>query len=337
MKLTIEQIRAAACGAVYITEEEAGVLLHRFTKEQERIYSETSFREKSYSTPCVQLVFRTDSEYLILDTDVKPGSGRRYFGFDIEADGVLLGSLDNYSDLELPEDYTVVKGPLGQFCKRFALGEGEKTVRIHFPFSAAPYLREISLADGSSFVPVKREKKILMFGDSITHGYDALNPSRSYASRLADMLGMEAFNKGIGGERFFPPLAGAVEEFVPDIITVAYGTNDWSGCTAEEFIRNCTAFYNTLSKNYPDTPIYAVTPIWRADCEQPRKAGTFFKADEWITAITAPLPNVRLIHGFELVPHDRKLFADLRLHPTDEGFRYYAENLYRAIRAYGDI
>ena len=39
-----------------------------------------------------------------------------------------------------------------------------------------------------------------------------------------------------------------------------------------------------------------------------------------------------MISGFDFVPKDEKYYADLRLHPNDEGFEYYAENLYKEIK-----
>ena len=38
-------------------------------------------------------------------------------------------------------------------------------------------------------------------------------------------------------------------------------------------------------------------------------------------------PNATVIRGYDLVPHDPALFADLRLLPNDIGFDCYYENL----------
>ena len=46
------------------------------------------------------------------------------------------------------------------------------------------------------------------------------------------------------------------------------------------------------------------------------------------------LDNVICIDGFELVPHDEKCFGDLYLHPNEDGFKYYFENLYKIIKEY---
>ena len=54
----------------------------------------------------------------------------------------------------------------------------------------------------------------------------------------------EEYNKAIGGDVFFPSLAATREDFEPDYITVAYGTNDWSKCPREALEENCKNFYN---------------------------------------------------------------------------------------------
>ena len=44
------------------------------------------------------------------------------------------------------------------------------------------------------------------------------------------------------------------------------------------------------------------------------------------------IENISVISGFDFVPMDEKYYADLKLHPNDEGFEYYAENLYKEIK-----
>ena len=330
MKLSTDQIRSISMGAVRVEETENGVRLLRFTREQEELYKATSadFYKKSFATAGIRLAFETDSPSLFLKVNVTPGSSRKYFSFDVSVNGEIIGCIDNFSDVSLPQAYTTVELPLGLFSKQFALGEGRKEVCIYFPWSMAVELQELSLAEPAAIVPVKRSKKLLAFGDSITQGYDALRSSNRYVSRLADLLQAEEFNKGIGAERFFPPLAQLREDAEPDYITVAYGTNDWSGIDEASFKENCDAFYGALSRNYPNAKIFAITPIWRKDYRISKKFGLFEQVEADIREITAKYPNICVIRGFEFVPQDENLFADLRLHPNDRGFLHYADNLY---------
>ena len=272
MKLTLNQIREITKGAVRIEEENGEIRFYRFTKEQEELYKVTNedFYIKTFATAGVKLCFKTDTKSLYLKVNTQKASSRRYFSFDIYADGRYVDWLDNFSDIELPVNYTTVELPLGSFSKTVQFEDGIKTVCIYFPWSVAAAIEEISVDDGCLIEPISIPKRILVYGDSITHGYDALHPYNRYASRFAEALGAEEVNKAIGGEMFFPELAKLKDDFVPDYITVAYGTNDWNKIDEETFKNNCRDFYTTLSKNYPDSQIFAITPIWRKDLNEER-------------------------------------------------------------------
>lgn len=222
--------------------------------------------------------------------------------------------------------------PFGVFSKNVYLGEGDKTVCVHLPWSVKVLFEEVSLDDNSFIEAIKPEKKLLVFGDSITQGYDALRPSNRYATKIADLLCAEEYNKAIGGEKFFPELALTKESFKPDYIFVAYGSNDWFHNDLETFKVNCKGFFENLVKTYPDTKIIAVTPIWRKDMDEEKPFGDFKSVDPLIRDAVKDIENISVISGFDFVPKDEKYFADLRLHPNDEGFVYHAENLAKEIK-----
>ncbi len=336
MKLTFDQIKAITAGAAYFQEENGLLAPKRFTPEQEELYQNTSksFYMRAQGAAGIRLWFKTDSSRLFLKFTTEPGSSRKYFSVDVFANGKRVDCIDNYAGTELPQDYTKIDVPLGSFEKTVELGDGEKTVCIYLPWSVKLMIEELSLDDGAFLEPFKPKKKLLIFGDSITQGYDALRPSNRYAARLADLMGAEEYNKGIGGEKFFPPLAELKESFTPDYVTVAYGTNDWNSRDEETFQKNCKAFYTALSEHYPTAKIFAITPIWRKDHEKETDLGPFERVEEYIREAVKGLANVTLIPGFDLVPGDEHYFADLRVHPNDEGFAFQTENLYKAIREY---
>ncbi len=316
MKLTIEQLRAAAKGAVCVVEEEDGVHFERFTESERVAYIDNiDYTTKTHATAGVRLEFITDSKTLTLSATMSHGCSRLWFAFEVFANGKKVGELGN-GDTER----------FGKFSERFVLGEGMKRVCVYFPWSAVAVVKEASLDENACFIPVKRDKKLLMFGDSITQGYDARHPSATYASRLADTLGVDAYNKGVGGDLFRPALAAADCGLTPDIITVAYGTNDWACGDRKRFEWDCRVFYETLSRKYPHAKIFAFTPIWRAD-HAADMGWSFTEMCTYIRGVAAALPNVTAVNGWTLVPHDTALYADGYLHPTDEGFGAYFENL----------
>lgn len=338
MKTSFEQIKSITCGAAWLEQAEGGIRFHRFTKEQEAFYQ----KERSQIDPAwyinrcaidagIRLRFRTDSPTLSLAAEFTPYTKTQLFALEIFKDGAPIGTLRNYDPAALPQYYNKVAAPHGRFVQAFDLGAGEKELEIFLPWSADTLLEELSLADGATIIPIKREKKLLLFGDSITQGVCARLPSARYAALLADGLHMEEYNKAIGGERFIPKLATFKEEFTPDLITVAYGTNDFSKVSFEQFEQNCFGFFQNLRQTYPDTPICAITPIWRKHHNRPA-FGEFSVVEQTIRAACAAL-NIYVIRGYDLVPHQEELMADEILHPNDEGFAIYAENLLKEINA----
>ena len=331
-RLTYDEIAQITRGAAYMEEVEGKVSFHRFTKEQEELYFQmrNQFYIAAQYSAGVKLEFQTDSKRLYLKADVWTGSDNRtFFSFDVFANGIYVGSMDNFSEREMEEDYnyTEDKYSTGVFEQEFYLEEGMKTICIHLPYSMETKLCQLSVDDGAKVLPVQRKKKLVAYGDSITHGYDALHPSKRYISKFAEYLEAEEFNKAIGGETFFPELALTKEDFEPDYIVVAYGTNDWSHETRETFVENCRAFYHNISSTYPKARIFAITPIWRKDYLAEKAFGPFQEVIDEMRFATEGLDNVEVIPGFDLVPHDETYYADLRLHPRDEGFVYYFENL----------
>ncbi len=323
MNLTYEQIRSAFVGACRTVKTEKGIQPFRFTEEEQALYattpSELTYHIKTFSSAGIRLEFVTDSESLVFGAFVNAASSNfSHCQFDILINGKLFANID-VSNIE------------NRLRVELALGEGEKTVAIYFPWAASAVLEDLALDDGASFAPCPRKRKMLMYGDSITQGYHCFHPSRSYASRLADALGADAINKGIGGEQFRPALAELADPSLsPDLITVAYGTNDWAvRCTDfEELKQNSQAFLTTLSKAYPRAAITVITPIWREDLERRRSdMPPFVAVDEWLTSVADALPNASVVHGLDLVPHDPSFYHDRYLHPNDDGFAHYCNNL----------
>ena len=121
MKLTKEQLTNIALGTAYITEEEKGVHFHRFTKEQENYYKETNnnFYLKALGTAGVKLSFKTDSKALFIKGTTTEHPSRKYYSLDVEKDGKIIGSINNFEGAELASPYTVSELQTGDFSKSF--------------------------------------------------------------------------------------------------------------------------------------------------------------------------------------------------------------------------
>lgn len=332
MKLNYEQIKSITQGASRIENKNGYISFYRFNKEEEDLYSKTDFFRKTFSTAGIQFEFMTDGDFLSLNFKVSSATTRTYFAVDIFINGKMVNSIKNFDESIKNTDYTQTEFRLGDYNGKINLGDGIKNVKIVFPWSVKTELCEMELENATYFEPVKKDKKIIMYGDSITNGYDALYPSWAYAVQFADFLNAELFNKAIGGEIFFPRLAEIKSEIKPDYITVAYGTNDWRTSEQKDFINRCRDFFKTLSQNYPEIDILAFTPIWRANFEMETEFGDFADVEKIIKNICSEYKNITVITGWELVPHNEKYYADARVHPNDEGFVHYYKNLIKEFK-----
>jgi lysophospholipase L1-like esterase len=334
VKLTYQQICDITQGAAYISEEDGCAIFHRFTKEQEELYRRTNqgFYQKALAPAGVVLQFRTDSSWITLTGETSAASTRTYYSIDVLEDGVPAGHVDNFSQLTLPEDYTKCAYPLGDFAKTIPLKAGVKSVTICMPWSVQVVLKELSLSDGSTIMSDRPQKKLLAFGDSITQGYDALRPMNRYVFQLARSLNAVEYNKAIGGEVFFPALANTREDWTPNLILVAYGTNDWSKLGRDTFLENARMFLRTLRDQYTGAKLFVMQPIWREDRDSQREYGTFDLMRQDLAQICSEL-DLQTVDCYSFVPKDASYFADLRLHPNDKGFASYSRQLISAVKA----
>ena len=323
MKLTHEQIKSITLGAAYIEFIDEKTVFHRFTKEQENFYKEVSdnFYNKTSATSCIHLEFETDSASLFIKTQVKPRSSRNYYSHDIFVDGKFFEALSG----KLDEKEIDIISKSFDFGKRGV----KKNICIHLPWSCSSDIIELAIDDNAYVIPIKRSRKMICFGDSITQGYDATHSSNSYAAKLTTAFDTETRNKGIGGEIFRPELAKLKDHnFEPDIITVAYGTNDWyTEISKDVLVDRINNFLDALVQNYSSAKIFMISPIWRADWKAKHMFGDFLSLKEELLAASNKHPSVTLIDGFDFIPQECELFSDKYLHPNDDGFSYYAKKL----------
>lgn len=331
MKLSFDTIRLLTFGTEYIEEEDGTVIFSRFTREQRTGLSYGL--NNSFSTAGVRIEFETDSRTLKMGVITKQTNehGRSFYSFDICCNNKVVGQLKNFND-ELVYPYKEYH--LGHKHETFILPDGLKRVCIYFPWSVQGIIESIYVDDDALIRPIEKKRNLIMYGDSITQGYDSEFPSLSYASKLADALQANGINKGIGGSCYMPELACEQSAFTPELITVAYGTNDWNTSEKDQFEQRCKKFYQNIEINYPDIPIFAISPVWRADCEEQRKFGSFSQIAEMIKKISQKYSNIIFIDGTNFIPKDKKYFRDSYLHPNDEGFDFYAQSVSNEIKKY---
>ena len=128
--------------------------------------------------------------------------------------------MKNFEEEKMTGFYSWDKYPVGSFEGGADLKKGIKEIRLVLPWSVQCFIKEISISNARYVIPVKKDKVMLSYGDSITHGYDSAHPSNTYPSRLALCLGCETFVKAVGGENFFPALAKIKSSKNPDYVAI---------------------------------------------------------------------------------------------------------------------
>ncbi len=205
-------------------------------------------------------------------------------------------------------------------------------VRIYLPC-----LMTVAVGNLSTNGSIERAPKrgyLLALGDSITQGYVVGSPSASWPARVARACGLDLVNQAIAGHHFdIHTLRGmkALRENPPAAIVVAYGTNDWAHTdTKRELVANMTKYLGRLAERFQETPVYVLSPIWRADEGEPRPHGRTLAWWRDTLRDECQRLGLRYVDGTELVPADTSLYADGRLHPNATGAEHLAEGVLEA-------
>lgn len=324
MILTLEQMREITQGAARVVVEDGWFCLRRFTERQANAYrdlGEEGLYRRTFSTAGIRLALRTSSQKLSFSYKRTAATSRQTAYFDVYEDGLMTSHFG----------FETLQPELGRID--IALSSGEHEVEVYFPWEACFALQNVTVDDGATVKGIRRKKRLLAFGDSITQGVYSRHPSQSYACRLADLLGADLCNKGIGGDMVRPELLCEPEpDGAPDLITVAYGTNDWGCRTQEDFLELYTRFIKRVTALYPGVPVFAITPVWRADWN---KTGVKMgipasEVESLIREACRGADGVRVINGWKMIPACNDFYYD-GVHPNDLGFGAYAANLYREI------
>ena len=323
MILDLKTIKEITCGAVKIAEKDGYIEFDRMSDiQRENQVGHGEFLRRARSTSGVRLAMVTDSENLSFEYKFIVAAPYPAGFFDIYVNGAMISHQGSEN-----EDAGKV-----EVC----LEKGMKKVEVYFPWARRAMISNLTLDDGAVIEPLKRRMKLLAFGDSITHGTLGIYPSLTYICRLAAMLDADIVSsKGIGGDIFSDRIISSPDDVKPDIITVAYGSNDWGSQEPEKVAKAIRRFFSLLRAAYPESKIFAITPVWRADHQKQTQFpfGTD-KMDEFIRENTKGIYDIIYIRGWDMVPHVPEFFSDGFLHPNDLGHGIYAQNLYKEITKY---
>jgi lysophospholipase L1-like esterase len=219
---------------------------------------------------------------------------------------------------------------------RLPLGPGVTTV--YLPEGMAPALTGIT-GVGAAIAPGPPRRRWLAYGDSITEGWGASAPGRTWLATAARRLGLEAVNFGYAGSgRGELVVAEAMAGVAADVITLAFGTNCWGMIAFSEDLLEATvrAFVASVRVGHPRTPIVVVSPIVRPDAEAaPNRLGATLAGlraayERAALSVAATDAAVTLVRGRDLVAAGQ--LAD-GIHPDDAGHAALAAAVGTAVDA----
>lgn len=139
---------------------------------------------------------------------------------------------------------------------------------------------------GSIIIEPATKRKCLVFGDSITEGWNITAEYKptselTWWNKLSDMLNMDITPVGIGGIGFTAasntyPSVKSVPSYIEnitsssvvsntdyDLVIIELGTNDWKSKTEVDsnFVTDVTSVINRIKSKYPNADIHALIPF----------------------------------------------------------------------------
>ncbi len=301
------------------------------------------YRQMAACTAGVTMEFETDASVVTLE--LRPGEVPRGTAGALEdvarhtgarpprpdavfadVDGRHLGPLfpdeKNLLTLDLVDpDALVVPLP--------GLGEPRR-VRVWLPCLVPCSLRAVT-HDGSRLDAVPARRRLLVLGDSVAQGFCAEDPARTWPALLADHLGLDLVNQGVGGQVFQPGTLAGTEALDVAAIVVELGENyRFEPCRADVVERDVRAYLGEVAAAWPEAPVWVLTTPPHLEVAYPTHPRSCFEeVDRIIAKAAARYARMRLVDAGALLDRHLlpRLLSDGSDHPGPEGQLMIAERL----------
>ena len=204
-------------------DDQGRLRFRRFSDEQVHDYGldGEAFPVRCRASANVTLELMTDASWIGFEYDLLPGSSQTFYSIDLFVDQVLYAtrSADDFKSSGL----------------LFELPEGVHRITVFMPWTAEIMIRNLAISDHTVLKKSQPKKlRILTIGDSITQGYIARHPGCTWVGKVTRDLNAEVLNWGVGAYGFYMNSLNHSAEWHPDLIILAYGTNDYGLVTTKE-------------------------------------------------------------------------------------------------------
>lgn len=215
------------------------------------------------------------------------------------------------------------------------LAEGPREYAAYLPLYNGVEFMSIGVEAGTEFEPLApREKPIVFYGTSITHGACASRPGMVHTAILGRKLDMPIVNLGFSGNG---KMDEAVGNFLTQVDAAAYVIDCLPNMGPADVTAKCVPLVRQLRSAKPDTPIVLVedrrfTNDWILPAKQKFHTDNHAALKAAYESLTdAGVENLHYIHGDKLYGDDTEGATDAS-HANDLGFMRQAEQFEPILR-----
>lgn len=213
---------------------------------------------------------------------------------------------------------------------------GLRTWMAYLPLYNSTVKIEVGVPRGTTFQPVapRKEKPIVFYGTSITHGASASRPGMPHPAILGRRLDRPVINLGFSGNGKMEPEVGAL---LAEIDAAAYVIDCLPNMVEAEVEERAEALVRQLREARPETPVVLVedrtyTNSWIMKSKRERHAGSRAALVRAFDAlVAADVKGLHYVEGDPLLGDDTEGATD-GSHPSDLGFMRQADALEPTLR-----
>ena len=247
-------------GSEYITADASGVTFQRHSDAVLALSStEKGFStQRAKTTTGISLLFKTDSDSI-----------------DVEFSHDLAETVENrnsrfgvYEDGKFTDSYYFPKTQSNLTFTISSASPGAASVfRVVLPNWSTPDFRGLTIDSGTALLPYTppAQKKIVVFGDSISHGTGQGATYETYPWIVSELLNVELYNIAVGGGKVSVQTAEMLSEFPPvDVISILIGYNDLHGAgkTTAQYETDLNAMIDAMRSSQPNAEIICISPTF---------------------------------------------------------------------------
>ncbi|WP_235680366.1 SGNH/GDSL hydrolase family protein [Paenibacillus albicereus] len=215
-----------------------------------------------------------------------------------------------------------------------------RSITLYFPLYMGIEDVQIGLEPGADVLPplpYASDRRILLYGTSITQGGCASRPGMAYSNIVSRAINAELCNLGFSGSGKGEAAVAEVISGIanPGLLVLDYEAN----CDSSDSLRaTLPEFIRIFRRRHPDVPIWIVSQIrFAKEHFQPELLALRLDRQAIQRAVVDACraggdPNVFFCDGGELLGEDYHDCTVDGIHPTDFGFQRMAERLAAVIR-----